>query len=43
MTTVERQELYAALVRMCQTYGFTTEATYNHLHDAVASITDGDE
>jgi len=39
MTTVERQQLYEALVRMCQTYGYTTGETYDHLHAAVASIT----
>lgn len=31
-------ELYTALVRLCQEYGFTTSATYDLLHSAVDSI-----
>lgn len=31
-------ELYQALVALCQEYGFTTEATYESLHNAVDSI-----
>jgi hypothetical protein len=37
-------DLYQALVRLCQGHGITTEATYEHLHAAVDSIVaDGDE
>jgi hypothetical protein len=35
---MESSELYDALVRLCQQYGTTTESTYNHLHEAIASI-----
>lgn len=31
-------DLYAALVRLCQDFGHTTEATYDALHSAVHSI-----
>lgn len=33
-----KDELYEALVRLCQDYGFTTEATYDLLHSAIDSI-----
>ena len=36
-------ELYYALVRLCQTFGTTTEATYEALHSAVDSIVAGEE
>jgi hypothetical protein len=31
-------ELYEALVRLCQEYGVTTDATYELLHSAIDSI-----
>lgn len=31
-------ELYDGLVRLCQSYGYTTEQTYDLLHKAVDSI-----
>ena len=37
-----RDELYDLLVRACQTLGFTTEATYESLHNAVDSIREDD-
>lgn len=39
----ERESLYDALVSACQSYGFTTEATYEALHSAVDSIVDDPE
>ena len=33
-----KRDLYDGLVRLCQEYGFTTGATYDHLHDAIESI-----
>jgi hypothetical protein len=33
-----KNDLYAGLVRLCQEYGFTTDATYDLLHQAVESI-----
>ena len=35
---MNKDELYDALVRLCQDYGITTEYTYERLHDAVNSI-----
>lgn len=35
-----REQLYQALVDLCQQYGTTTEATYEALHSAVDSIPD---
>jgi hypothetical protein len=37
---MNREELYDALVGMCQQVGITTEATYESLHNAVDSIQD---
>jgi hypothetical protein len=34
---MNREELYDALVRLCQQVGITTEATYKRLHNAVDS------
>ena len=31
-------QLYAALVQLCQDYGFTNEYTYEKLREAIASI-----
>ncbi len=39
MDEKQREELYNALVELCQQYGFTTEHTYELLHSAVDSIT----
>jgi len=39
----QKAELYDALVRMCQQYGFTTEHTYEALHNAVDSIVEDAE
>ena len=36
-SSVNREELYDALVGMCQQVGITTEATYKSLHDAMDS------
>ena len=36
-------ELYQALVDLCQSFGFTTEATYEALHNAVDSIVQYEE
>lgn len=38
LDTATARELYDGLVTLCQQYGFTTEATYEHLHSAVDSI-----
>ena len=35
---MSREELYDALVGLCQQVGITTEATYESLHNAVDSI-----
>ena len=37
---VNREELYDALVGLCQQVGITTECTYESLHNAVDSILD---
>ena len=37
---MNREELYDALVGLCQQVGITAEATYESLHDAVDSILD---
>jgi hypothetical protein len=42
MTQDKKDDLYDFLVRACQVAGFTTEATYEALHNAVDSIADGD-
>lgn len=38
-----RDQLYQALVDLCQTVGFTTDATYEALHNAVDSLLDDPE
>jgi hypothetical protein len=38
-----KDELYDALVELCQDYGITTEVTYDHLHEAVESIVTGED
>ena len=38
MNDHQKSDLYQSLVDLCQQYGFTTESTYDHLHDAVESI-----
>ena len=35
---MNREELYDVMVRTCQAQGFTTDATYESLHNAVDSI-----
>jgi regulator of replication initiation timing len=40
---MNKEELYDALVELCQQVGFTTESTYEHLHSAVDSILDDEE
>lgn len=41
---MNKDDLYSALVRMCQQYGITNESTYDALHRAVESIdTDTEE
>jgi predicted DNA binding protein len=35
---MDKAQLYDALVRLCQDFGITTEATYEHLHSAIDSI-----
>ena len=37
---MNREELYDALVGLCQQVGITTECTYECLHNAVDSILD---
>jgi hypothetical protein len=37
---MNREELYDALVGLCQQVGITTECTYESLHNAVDSILD---
>ena len=37
---MNREELYDALVGLCQQVGITTECTYKSLHNAVDSILD---
>ena len=37
---MSREELYDALVGLCQQVGITTEGAYESLHDAVDSIPD---
>lgn len=37
-----RDQLYEALVRLCQDYGTTTSATYELLHEAIDSISEGE-
>jgi hypothetical protein len=39
-SSMNRGELYDALVGMCQQVGITTECTYESLHNAVDSILD---
>jgi hypothetical protein len=39
-SSMNREELYDALVGMCQQVGITTECTYESLHNAVDSIQD---
>ncbi len=39
----QHDELYTALVRLCQEYGTTTSATYELLHSAVDTITANDD
>jgi hypothetical protein len=39
-SSMNREELYDALVRLCQQVGITTECTYESLHTAVDSILD---
>jgi len=36
--SMSREELYDALVSLCQQVGITTECTYESLHNAVDSI-----
>ena len=36
-------QLYAALVSLCQQYGITTAATYDHIHSAIESIVVSDD
>ena len=36
-SSINREELYDALVGVCQQVGITTEATYESLHNAVDS------
>ena len=43
MDQKQKDELYTALVRLCQEYGFTTEGTYESLHNAVDSVRDDPE
>jgi hypothetical protein len=38
MHTVTRDELYGGLVRLCQTFGTTTEATYDLIDSVIDSI-----
>lgn len=38
MAKEQRNDLYHALVGLCQEYGFTTEHTYQLLHGVVESI-----
>ncbi len=40
---MNKQELYSALVNLCQQFGSTTEATYNLLHEAIESIYGDDD
>lgn len=35
---MSKDDLYSALVSLCQQVGFTTEHTYDCLHNAVESI-----
>lgn len=35
---MDKAQLYQALVDLCQTYGITTETTYDLLHEAIESI-----
>jgi hypothetical protein len=37
---MNREELYDAVVGLCQQVGITTECTYESLHNAVDSILD---
>lgn len=40
---MKNDKLYFELVDLCQQYGFTTDATYEALHNAVDSIIPDDE
>lgn len=42
LTDDDKATLYGTLVDICQAYGFTTEATYDLLHEVVESIVDDD-
>jgi hypothetical protein len=43
MHTMTRDELYDGLVRLCQTFGITTEATYDLIDSVIDSIDTDDD